>query len=45
MSRFICDAHVRNKECLPGMKKNFKIQEGETFNFIYDVSSIMHYGG
>lgn len=44
MLRFICDVHVRNNECLPGMRKNFKIQEGETFDFSYDVSSIMHYG-
>ncbi|XP_038589871.1 astacin-like metalloendopeptidase isoform X4 [Micropterus salmoides] len=29
---------------MPGMEKNFKKQEGETFDLPYDVTSIMHYG-
>lgn len=30
--------------CVSGMERNFKMQEGETFNISYDVTSIMHYG-
>ncbi|XP_031607194.1 astacin-like metalloendopeptidase [Oreochromis aureus] len=35
---------IIHSNIMPGMEKNFRMQDGETFSLPYDATSIMHYG-